>query len=136
MNQRHARSELVLGLLRKADRALAAARREAEAGDLELAINRVYYACFYSASALLLQENKHFSKHSGVRAALHQHVVKAGRLPSDLGAFYDQAFEERQEADYSGLATFDAETVTARINSAELFVSHMKALLDLAPKGE
>lgn len=81
-------------------------------------------------SAVLLNENRHFSKHSGVRAALHQHLIKSGRLQADMGAFYDQAFEERQEADYSGIAVFDAETVANRIRVAEEFVAHVKTLLD------
>lgn len=46
MTEDLARSELVNGLVLKADRALVAAHREAEAGDFELSINRVYYACF------------------------------------------------------------------------------------------
>ena len=73
-----ARRDAVRRFLEKADMALAAARRERRACDLELSMNRVYYACFYAATAMLLQENREFVKHAGVRAALHRDLVQTG----------------------------------------------------------
>ena len=40
--------------LRKADAALASAKRDLEAGDLDGAANRLYYAMFHAARAALL----------------------------------------------------------------------------------
>ena len=54
MSEDEARRAVIQHLMDKADKALAAARREHTAGDLDLAVNRVYYACFYAASAVLL----------------------------------------------------------------------------------
>ena len=62
----------------KADASLASARRELEAGALEFAVNRLYYALFYAASAVLLIRNLSFNKHSGVRAAFHREIIKKG----------------------------------------------------------
>lgn len=75
MNGEEARQVLIGRLLEKADLALSAAQREFNAGDYGLAMNRVYYACFYAASAVLTHENLQYARHSGVRAALHQHLV-------------------------------------------------------------
>jgi uncharacterized protein (UPF0332 family) len=63
------------------------------------------------------------------RAALHQHLIRNGTLPPDLGRFYDKAFSQRQEADYNALATFDPQTVAQHITDAERFVSAMDSLL-------
>ena len=115
MNDDEARKMLTDRLLAKADMALAAARREHEAGDCGLAMNRIYYACFYGACAVLTQERQQYSRHSGVRAAIHRHLVKTGRLAVDLGRFYDDAFDDRQEADYDATAEFDPLTVLGRI---------------------
>ena len=52
----------------KAYDSLRAARRELAADAYTFAINRAYYALFYAVSALLLEEGRRFSKHSGVRA--------------------------------------------------------------------
>ena len=94
-----------------------------------LAINRIYYACFYAASAVLLSENRQFSKHSGVRAAVHQHLVNANRLSVQWGQFYDQTFEDRQEADYQALTEFEAPRVHDRISQASEFIEEMRRLL-------
>ncbi|MFH7244109.1 MAG: HEPN domain-containing protein [Spirulina sp.] len=53
-------------LLQKADQALESARSEFQAQRFDFAINRAYYACFYVASAVMVQRGKQFVKHSGL----------------------------------------------------------------------
>jgi len=116
--------------LSSAAEALESARSEASAGRGRFAMNRVYYACFYSASAVLLHEDRHFVKHSGVRAAVHQSFVKPGRITSELGRFYDEAYRARQTADYGQDVTFDDQTILLAIAGAEEFLARMKQLLE------
>ena len=71
--------------LNKADEALESARMEMDAGRFSFAINRIYYACFYSVSALLLKSGIQFKKHSGVRAAFHKDYIKTGLVNIELG---------------------------------------------------
>jgi uncharacterized protein (UPF0332 family) len=66
--------------LEKAQESLAAAQDEMTACRLSFAVNRIYYACFYAASAVLLQQGLQFKKHSGVKASLHKHLVKGGLI--------------------------------------------------------
>ena len=129
MSEDEARRAVIQHLMEKAGQALAAARREHAAGDISLAVNRVYYACFYAASAVLLGDRRQSVKHTGVRAAVHQHLVKPGRLSAAMGRFYDEAFKERQQADYAMPVEFEPATVTARIEQAEHFVAQMQGLL-------
>lgn len=108
---------------------LASARAEAAAQRLNFAVNRAYCACFYVASAVLLSEGRTFVKHTGVRAALHQHLVKSGRIDPELGRSYDLLFQRRGEADYAELVTFDEARVAELIRKAEDFVAAMDRFL-------
>lgn len=120
---------LIREYMHKASESLAAARITLDAGFAALATNRVYYACFYALCALLLQEGIPFAKHSSVRLAMHKTLVKTGRLPTDMGKFYDRAFAERHEADYNALSQFEADVVAKHIGVAHQFVACIAKLL-------
>lgn len=128
MTRDEARQSIVLYWIRKADAALASARSELAAGRLDFAVNRIYYACFYAASAVLLGAGQKFVKHSGVRGALHQSLVKSGKISAAWGKVYDRVFEGRQSADYLELAEFERDQVAEMLREAEGFVSEMKRL--------
>lgn len=119
--------------MEKANAALASARSEMNAGRYDFAANRVYYACFYSASAVLLEEGQRFRKHAGVRGAVHQFLVKSGRLDAQWGRIYDRVFESRQLADYLELVEFEEHRIRDLLSQSEGFVAEMKQLL--AAKG-
>jgi HEPN domain-containing protein len=63
------------------------------------AIYRAYYALFYAVSALLLEEGRRFSKHSGVRAAFNRDLVKPGRLSRKHGELYNAGSQAPPEAE-------------------------------------
>jgi len=67
-------------------------------GYLRGTVNRTYYACFYAANAILFSEGLSSSKHSGVMSLFERHWIKTGRLPVEMGKYYRQLFERRQEA--------------------------------------
>jgi len=48
-------------------------------------VNRLYYACFYAVSALLLSRGLSSAKHSGVRSLFHQNFIKPGLVEVELG---------------------------------------------------
>jgi|GEM_PF-17392 len=77
-------------------------------GHLHSTVSRIYYACFYAVSALLLIEGQSSSRHSGVRALFDQLWVNTGRLPKEMGRLYRRLFEKRQESDYTDFVKFDA----------------------------
>jgi uncharacterized protein (UPF0332 family) len=129
MSQDQAKQAMIAHWLLKADQAIAAALREHDAGDFALAINRVYYACFYAACAILLAEGKTFIKHAGVRSAVHQYLVKPGRIPAEFGELYDRAFDDRMEADYQIIPPPEADEVALQIRNAADFVAEMKRLI-------
>jgi hypothetical protein len=66
--------------LDKARRSADAARRLLDAGDLDFAIGRAYYAMFYAAEALLVERGRRFRRHSGVDATFGHEFAKSGEL--------------------------------------------------------
>jgi uncharacterized protein len=91
------------------------------------AVNRVYYAVFYAASALLLSEGHASSKHSGVLSLFNRLWVKTGRLPRTMGSFYVTMFDRRQKGDYQDLAAFEKADVMQWIGEARTFVDQVLA---------
>ncbi len=121
----------------KALESLQAARRELAADAYSFAINRAYYALFYAVSALLLEEGRRFSKHSGVRAAFNRDIIKPGRLSQEHGDLYNQLFRDRQEGDYIAFTKFDAPYVQEKLDTCERFLADLRPLLkSLPPKVE
>ena len=113
----------------KAEGSLASARRELEAGAYSFAVNRLYYAAFYSVSAALLERQLSFKKHSGVRATFHRQFIKTGPLDIEWGKLYDQLFEDRQEGDYIALISFDREYVESQLSRCAQFLEELRPLI-------
>ncbi|MGE0825997.1 MAG: HEPN domain-containing protein [Candidatus Binatia bacterium] len=109
----------------KATQSLNSAHRELAAGDYALAVNRAYYALFYAVSALLLEEGRKFTKHSGVRAAFNREIVKPGRLPKHHGELYNRLFRDRQKGDYVAFAEFDHAYVERQLQGCEAFLKEI-----------
>ncbi len=129
-------AEMVRYWWSKAMDSLASARREFEAGSYSFAMNRLYYAGFYGVSAVLLERQQSFRKHSGVRAAFHRQFVKTGLLDAKWGRLYDQLFEDRQEGDYVVFVTFDREYVRLQMERCSEFLDKLRTLSSLWDKAE
>lgn len=136
MTKDEARRQIVHYWMKKAEAALSSARSEYSAKRYDFAVNRAYYACFYSVSAVLLQAGGKFVKHAGVRAAVHRDLVKKDRIEPKWGRAYDRIFENRQSADYVELHEFKATEVAELLEQAEGFLNEMKRLLTLSGKNE
>ena len=129
MTSDQVRAEVIAFWLGRSDEAVASALAELAAGRCAFAVNRAYYACFYSLSAVLLVEGRKYAKHSGVRAALHRDLIRSGRLDSSWGRIYDRVFENRQRGDYQELVVFDAAHANELCEEATGFVAQMRRLL-------
>ena len=85
-------------------------------------VNRLYFACFYAVSALLLTRGLSSAKHSGIRSLFHQNFVKPGKVDPELGQLYDRLFDNRQKGDYADLVRFDPNEVRDWYDEAREFV--------------
>ena len=113
--------------LQRAEEALKEAELLFGGGHVNTFVNRLYYACFYAVSALLLLEAKSSSKHSGVRALFHQRFVRTGVFSKDMGQLYDRLFDNRQKADYADLVAFEKSDVEPWLSQAQEFVEIVSA---------
>lgn len=91
------------------------------------AVNRLYYACFYIVSALLLSEGMSSAKHSGIMSLFNQHWVKHQRVNKALGKFYKEIFSYKQKGD--DLIHFEKEQVELLYQEATAFVNILKSKL-------
>ncbi len=96
MNENDARENLIDLWLQKAKDALASAELELQAGHTIFAVNRLYYACFYAVTALLLHDGKQFARHSAVKSEFVRTYIKSGQIDRKWNKFYQKLFDDRQ----------------------------------------
>ncbi len=94
-------------LMAKAMRAADSAQLLLDAGDVDGACNRAYYAMFDAARAALLASEAPVKAevartHGGLISAFSLHLVKTGRVSIDLGRTLNRVEEIRLVADYKG----------------------------------
>jgi uncharacterized protein (UPF0332 family) len=111
--------------MERAAEALDEARLLFHAGHLHTFVNRLYYACFYAVSALLLTKGLSTSKHTHLRGMLHRELVRPGIIPIEHGKFFDLLFNNRQKGDYADLVTFKAEQIEGWLGQASEFVAYI-----------
>jgi len=84
----------------------------------DAAASRAYYAAFYAVSALFALEDKEFTKHSQVRAAVHRDLVKTGRWPTERGEDYSFLLRLRETGDYGGSQHVSADEAAEAVVTA------------------
>jgi uncharacterized protein (UPF0332 family) len=97
----------------KADDSLAAAKELHERGREDAALNRAYYAAFYAATAAFALRKKQFKRHSSLRSAVHEDLVRSGELAAKWAGVFDRLSEARQRADYIALVHIEADEAEA-----------------------
>ena len=129
-----ARETLLHYRIERARDTLVEADLMAEAGHWNACVNRLYYACFYAVTALLLQHGLSASRHSGVRSLMNRHFVRTGAIAMELGLLYGDLFEGRQQGDYHDLVRFEEQQVRPWIPAAQRFVACIAELLQSPSK--
>ena len=117
-----AQSDLARYRLARAQQSLAEADVLASANQWNGALNRIYYAAFYAARALLALKRIDSSRHSGVIALLQEHFVRPGTVPSDVARVFAQSFARRQRSDYGDFADAQKDEVLGLRSETETFI--------------
>ncbi|MBW1982244.1 MAG: HEPN domain-containing protein [Deltaproteobacteria bacterium] len=102
----------------------------ANAGRWNACVNRLYYACFYGVSALLVRHGLSSSKHAGVRSLFNRQYVKTGKIPKDLAHIYNDLFERRQEGDYIDFVRFQESQVLPWIPKPEQLIRYITSMVE------
>jgi len=126
------RPQAAAALLSKAQRACDSAQMLLEAGDVDGACNRAYFAMFDAARAALLIRDAYgpFAEgktHCGLIAAFGLSLVKPGLVSRELGKSLKRAEEIRLVADYRN-DSVTAQDAQVLIGESQVFVLAMRAL--------
>ena len=94
------------------------------------AANRLYYACYYAATALLINDGYETHTHSGVKTLLGLHYLNENKIEKSLGKMYRQLFNLRQTGDYEDWINIDEEDIIPFIEPAEKFIAEIEMLVN------
>lgn len=89
----------------------------------------MYYACYYTVSALLISKGIEANTHAGTRQMFGLHFVKNNIVSSRLNAFYSDLFAKRHSGDYDVYIYFDQEITSQLYPQAVEFVEAIESLL-------
>lgn len=116
--------------LERAKEALSDGEMLAAKGSCSGAANRLYYAAFYAARALLATKELDSSRHSGIISLFNQHFVKSGIFNIDVARALSRAFELRQDLDYEDFISPSRASVQETQNEVSEFVMECERILN------
>jgi uncharacterized protein (UPF0332 family) len=93
------------------------------------AVNRLYYACYYAVSALLISKEIETQTHAGARQMFGLHFIKSGLIELSLGKFYSRLFDLRQTGDYDDFLDFSEEDTLDLLEPANRLITHIESIL-------
>src|SRR3954471_14768832 len=123
-------------LLEKAEESLGAAELLQKNGYVGIAASRIYYACFYTASALLLSRGLEFSRHGQVIAQYGFHFSRTRLLDPAFHHLLTQTFDLRHVGDYGTPRAVDPEVVEELMVEGRKFLVAATRYLDEHPDPE
>jgi uncharacterized protein (UPF0332 family) len=116
-------------LIAKAKSSIQAARMLVNDGFHDFAVSRAYYAMFYLAEALLLENDLTFSRHSAVISAYGRLFAKTGRMSPDFHRYLIEGANSRNVGDYDAGPSLDIEDANKQLCRAEEFLAATEQLL-------
>jgi len=93
------------------------------------AANRLYYACFYAVSALLLQYGHSAHTHVGTKILFGKHFVLTNIVSKEQNKLYEKLFDLRQKGDYDDWVTIEKDDVMPLIEPAQKFIETIEKLI-------
>ena len=100
-----------------------------EQGYYNTATNRLYYACYYAAVALLNKNRISTNTHAGVKTMLGLHFVSKGLISKEGGRTFSNLFDCRQHSDYDDFVYSTQEEVEELYPKAQHFIKEVDDLL-------
>jgi len=85
---------------------------------------------FYSVQALLVLNEKAFSKHGQVKGYFNKEFIKSGVFPKEFGKLFNTVFEYRQKFDYVDLLVPEEELISDYIVEAKKFIAQISSFLN------
>ena len=124
------RKSLVLMRLNNARQTLEDAKIIAGNKLWKAAANRLYYACFYAANALMVNFGFETKTHTGIIRLLGLHFISANRISNELGDMYYKLFALRQKGDYDDWIIVKESDIMPLLEPAENFINTIEKLIN------
>ena len=112
--------------MEQADNAISDAEFLLQNDRLNAAANRMYYACFYAAEALLIRNAIKAGTHAGVRQMFGLHFVQPGIIDNRWGRFLGQMVRLREGADYDFFIKYEKSELMEILPLAKQFIAVIK----------
>jgi uncharacterized protein (UPF0332 family) len=125
------RISIVCYRIESAENTLAEVETHRANGFYDTAVNRLYYACYYAATAILIANGIEVKSHDGVRMNLGKYIVQEGILTPELGRYFSRLFSKRSTGDYDDFFNHSIETVDELMPDAKLFIQTIKDWIEL-----
>ena len=95
-----------------------------------VAANRLYYACYYAVTALLIKNGYSAHTHNGVFTLLGKHFVLDGIVSKEQNKLYGRLLELRQSGDYSDWIVIKESDIIPLLEPAEKFIETIEDLIN------
>jgi uncharacterized protein (UPF0332 family) len=112
----------------RANETIVEAKEALESNHLNLAVNRIYYACFYSTEALMLTRDFSTKDHGVLKGEFNKVYVHGGIVDKKYFATLNNAFENRRTGDYGDFVKFDKDEVRSSLVKTEEFVTEINKM--------
>jgi uncharacterized protein len=109
--------------IHRAQEALKSAQDALQAGHLETATSRAYYACFFAIHSFLAHKKITVSSHKQTAVEFRRLVIKTGDLDKKYSDILTELSDWRMMADYAPLPEIDLGRATHLVQTAEDFVT-------------
>jgi len=116
------RVDVVKYRIERAFIALDQAKKNLQIKCLEVTANRLYYAAYYAASALLIAHGIQTKSHDGCIGQFGLHFIKPGILPMEKGKLFRKLFTMRLTGDYDDHFDLTEEDVAPQVQPTEDFI--------------
>ena len=123
------RKALVDNKVRRSRETWAEAKGIIESKYWHAAANRIYYACYYMVSALLLKNGQSSHTHGGTIGLFGLHFIKTGIVSSELGKFYSELYELRQTGDYDDWKVVTETDIMPLVPTVEVFLDTLEGVI-------
>jgi uncharacterized protein (UPF0332 family) len=93
------------------------------------AANRLYYACYYAVTALLIKHGHMSHTHGGAKGLLGKYFVSTNIVSKEQNKLYEKLFDLRQNSDYSDWISIEEIDIKPLLEPAEKFIVSIENLI-------
>lgn len=117
--------------IEKAQIAIDEAAKVTTLGLWNIAANRLYYALYYAASALLISDGFSSHTHRGLITQIHLNYVKTEKLTEEDGKLLRRMFTMRHEGDYEDFIDASEDDILSVTPKVKALVKKLTSMITL-----